>query len=107
MSYMNTPFMAIFGGTKETAVNIIVILYHKGKFYFNKPVEISGEVRYKLIGISNQGDPIPIGIKDGLVERLAGTSSQKNLKGLMISQIQAQTTKIVAKIIATRLTPTS
>ena len=33
-------------------------------------------------------------------------SSGKNLKGIMISQIQAQTPQIVSKIIATRLTPT-
>ena len=68
MSYMNTEFMARFGGTKETTVKFIVSRYHNGKFYFNRPVEISGEVIYKLIGLSNQGDPIPIGIKEGLVE---------------------------------------
>ena len=68
MSYMNTPFMASFGGMKETTVKFIVSRYHNGKFYFDRPVEISGEVIYKLIGLSNQGDPIPIGIKEGLVE---------------------------------------
>ena len=68
MSYMNTPFMASFGRTKETAVKLIISRYHSGKFYFDKPVEIFGEVIYKLIGFSNQGDPVPIDIKDGLVE---------------------------------------
>ena len=68
MNYMNTPFMESFGGTKETAVKFIISRYHNGKFYFDKLVEIFDEVIYKLIGLSNQGDPVPIGIKEGLVE---------------------------------------
>ena len=63
MNYMNTSFMERFGGTKEIAVKFIVSRYHNGKFYFDRPVEISGEVIYKLIGISNQGDLIPTGIR--------------------------------------------
>ena len=98
--------MASFGGTKETTMKFIVSWYHNGKFYFDRPVEISGEVIYKLTGLSNQGDPVYIGIKEGLVERLTGTPKGKNLKGLMISEIQAQTPKIVTKIIAARFTPT-
>ena len=70
------------------------------------PVEISSEVIYKLTGLSNQGDPVPVDIKEWVVERLTGTPSRKNSKGLMISQIQARTPQIVAKIIATGLTPT-
>ena len=84
MNYMNTPFMARFGGTKETMVKFIISRYHNEKFYFDRPVEISGEAIYKLTGLSNQGDPVPVGIK-GLVERLTGTPSRKNSKGLMIS----------------------
>ena len=53
MSYMNTPFMASFGGTKETTVKFIISWYHNGKFYFDQPIEISGEVIYKLTGLSN------------------------------------------------------
>ena len=82
---MNTLFMAIFGGTKETAVKFIISRYHNGKFYFDRPVEISGEVIYKLIGLSDEGDPVPVGIKEGLVERLTGTPFGKNSKGIMIS----------------------
>ena len=52
MSYMNTPFMEIFGGTKEIAVKFIISQYHNGKFYFERLVEISGEVIYKLTGLS-------------------------------------------------------
>ena len=89
MNYMNTPFMASFGGTKETVVKFIISQYHNEKFYFDRPVEISAEVIYKLTGLSNQGDPVPIGIKEGLVERLTGISLGKNSNGLMISQIQA------------------
>ena len=77
MSYMKTLFLEIFGGTKETVVKFIISQYHNGKFYFNKLVEISGEVIYKLIDLSNQGDPIPIGIKEGLVERLTGTPTRR------------------------------
>ena len=68
---------------------------------------MSGEVIYKLIGLSNQGEPLPDSIKEGLVEELTGSASRKNSKGIMISQIQARTLQIVAKIIATALTPTS
>ena len=68
MSYMNTSIMASCGGTKEITVKIFISRYHNGKFYFNKPVEISSEVIYKLTELSNQGEPIPIGIKDELVE---------------------------------------
>ena len=63
MNYMNTPFMASFGGTKETVVKLIISRYHNIKFYFDKPIEISGEVIYKLTGLSHQGDPLPIDIK--------------------------------------------
>ena len=86
--------------------NSLFSRYHNGKFYFNRPIEISSEVIYKLTGLSNQGDLVPIGIKEGLVERLTGTTIGKNSKGLMISQLQARTPQIVAKIIATGLTPT-
>ena len=78
MNYMNTPFMASFGGTKETALKFIINRYHNGKFYFDRPEEIFGEVIYKLTGLSNKGDPIPIGIKEGLVERLTRTPTGKN-----------------------------
>ena len=58
-----------------------------------------------MTGLSNHGDPIPIDIKEGLVEKLTGSPSGKNSKGLMIIQIQAWMPQIVAKIIATGLTP--
>ena len=63
MNYMNTPFMESFGGTKETIVKFIITRYHNGRFYFDRPVEISVEVIYKLTSLSNQGGPIPISIK--------------------------------------------
>ena len=67
VNYINAPLMASFGGTKETMVKFIISRYHNNKFYFDRPVKISGEVIYKLIGLSNQGDPVPVGIKEGLV----------------------------------------
>ena len=73
MNYMNTPFMASFGGTQEMAVKFIISQYHNGRFYFDRPVEISGEVIYKLTGLSNQGDLVLVSIKEGLVERLTRT----------------------------------
>ena len=63
MNYMNTPFMVSFGGTKETAIKFIINHYHNEKFYFDRPVEISGKVIYKLTSLSNQGDPVPVDIK--------------------------------------------
>ena len=60
ISYMNTPFMASFCGTKETVVKFIINWYHNGKFYFEKLVEIFGKIIYKLIEHSNQGEPVPI-----------------------------------------------
>ena len=79
--------MASFGGTKETTVKFIISWYHNGRFYFDQLVDISGEVISKLTGLSNKGDPVPVGIKEGLVEELTGSPSSKNSKGLMISQI--------------------
>ena len=56
--------------------------------------------------VTNQGDPVPVGIKEGLVEKLTRTPLGKNSKGLIIFHIQSQTLQIVAKIIGTCLTPT-
>ena len=96
--------MASFGGTKETAVQFIISRYHNGQFYFDQPIDISGEVISKLTGLSNEGNPVPVGIKEGLVKELTGSSSVKNSKGLMIGQITTRTPQIVAKIIAITLT---
>ena len=70
VNYINAPLMASFGGTKETAVKFIISRYHNGRFYFNRSVGISREIIYKLTGLSNQGEPVPVGIKEGLVEEL-------------------------------------
>ena len=104
MNYMNAPIMAILRGTKETISKFIISQYPYGKFYFNKLVEISVETIYKLTRLSNKGDPIPVGIKEGLVERLTGTPTGKNSKGLIVVQLQASTPKMVAKIVSTGLT---
>ena len=84
LQYPNAPLMASFGGTKEAAVKFIIIRYHNGRFYFDQPIDITGDVISKLTGLSNQGSPVPIGIKDGLVQELTGSPSGKNSKGLMI-----------------------
>ena len=55
--------MDSFAGTKETTVKVIISWYHNGRFYFDQPADISVEVIYKLIGLSNKGDLVPIGIK--------------------------------------------
>ena len=73
MNFINALLMASFGGTKETIVKFIIKQYHNGKFYFDTPVEISVETIYKIIGLSNKGDPIPVGIKEGLFKKLTGT----------------------------------
>ena len=104
LNYMNAPLMASFGGTKENISKFIIIWYHNGKLYFDRLVEISAETIYKLIGLSNKGDPIPVDIKEGLVERLTWTSIGKNSKGLIIRQIKSTTPNIVAKIVSTCLT---
>ena len=56
-----------------------------------------------MTGISNTGDPVPIGIKDGLVERITGMSTMKKSKGLIVIQIQDTTCKIVEKVVSTGL----
>ena len=107
VNYINAPIMASFGGMKETTVKFIISRYHNGRFYFDRSVEISGEVISKLTGLSNQGKSVPVRTEEGLIEELTGSASGKNSKGLMISQRQTWTSQIVAKIIATALTPTS
>ena len=67
-SYVNAPLMPSFGGTKETTVKFIISRYHNDRFYFDQPVDISGEVISKLTGLSNTGGLVPVGIKEGLVE---------------------------------------
>ena len=62
-------------------------------------MEILAKTMNKLTRISNKGDHVPVGIKEGLVERLTETPIGKNSKGLIIGQIKATTPKIVAKII--------
>ena len=96
--------MASFDGTKEAVVKFIISRYHNGRFYFDEPIDISGDVISKLTGLSNKGDPVPVGIKEGLVEELMGSPFEKYSKGLMISQITTRTPYIVAKIIAITLT---
>ena len=62
-NYVNAPLMASFGGTKETAVKFIISRYHNGRFYFDWPVDISGEVISQLTSLSNEGNPVPVDIK--------------------------------------------
>ena len=100
------PSWRVLEGQKENIVKFIISRYHNGKFYFDKPVEISTETMYKLTGISNKGYFVPIGIKEGLVEILTRTPTGKNSKGLIVKQIKATTPKMVAKIVSTGLTAT-
>ena len=69
--------MASFGGTKEAAVKFIISHYHNGRFYFDQPIDITEDVISKLTTISNQGSPVPIGIKEGLVQELMGSPPGK------------------------------
>ena len=73
--YANALLMASFGGMKEAAVKFIISRYHNGRFYFDEPINISGDVIPKLTSLSNKGDPVPVGIKEGLVEELTGSPS--------------------------------
>ena len=77
-NYVKAPLMASFGGTKETTVKFIISRYHNSQFYFDQPFDISGEVISKLTGLSNKGDPVPVSIKEGLVEELTESPSGKN-----------------------------
>ena len=104
VNYVNALLMASFAGTKETSVKFIISQYQNDRFYFDQPVDISREVISKLTGLSNKGDPVPVSIKEGLVEELTRSALGKNSKGLMISQITTRTPYIVAKIIAITLT---
>ena len=84
-NYVNAPLMASFGGTKETALKFIISWYHNGQFYFDQLVDISREVISKLTGLSNEGNLVPVGIKEELVKELTGSTSGKKSKGLTIS----------------------
>ena len=56
------------------------------------------------LGCPKKVTPIPVDIKEGLVEILMGTPTWKNSKGLIIGQVQATTPKIVTKIMSNGLT---
>ena len=103
MNFMNALLMASFGGTNKTIVKFIISRYHNGKFYFDTPVEILAETIYKLTGLSNKGDLVPVGIKEGLFKKLTGIPTRKNSKGLIIGKFQVTTHKMVAKIVSTGL----
>ena len=98
--------MEHFGGAKENITKFIINWYHNGKLYFDRLVEISTETIYKLTRLSNKGDPVPVGIKEGLVEKITGTTIGKNSKGLIIGQIKSTTPKMVAKIVSIGLIAT-
>ena len=85
MSYINAPLMVGFDGMKEIIAKFIISQYHNGNFYFDKPVEIFGEVIYTITWLSNKGEPVPISSKSSLVEKLTSTPTGKNSKVLVIS----------------------
>ena len=62
-NYPNAPLMASFGETKEEAVKFIISRYHNGRFYFDRLIDITRDVISRLTGLSNEGSPVPIGIK--------------------------------------------
>ena len=70
LNYMNSPLMVSFRGTKENIAKFIISRYHNRKLYFDIPMEILVETIYKPTGLSNKGNPAPVGIKEGLMERL-------------------------------------
>ena len=85
LSYINAPLMESFIGTKDIIAQFIVSRYHNGKFYFDIPVEISGNIIYRLTGLSNKGEPVPVRSNPGLVEKPIGTIAGKKSRGLTIS----------------------
>ena len=48
LHYLNAPLMENFRGMKEIIAKFIISRYHKGKFYFDRSIEVSKEVIYKL-----------------------------------------------------------
>ena len=107
LSYLNAPLMEIFGGTKDIIENFIVSGYHKGKLYFDKPIEVSDDIIYRLTRLSEKGEPVPVGSNPRLVENLTSTPAGKNSRGLVTSQIQYTTTNIVENIVFVVLTNTA
>ena len=78
LSYMNAPLMDNFLVMKEIISQFIVSIYHIGKLYFDIPVEISSDIIYRLIRLSNKGEPVPVRLNLGLVENLTGRVEGKN-----------------------------
>ena len=69
---MNAPLMDSFAGTKEIIAQFIISRYHNGKFYFDTPMEINGDLIYNITGITNKGNHVPTKLNLGL---LNGTQS--------------------------------
>ena len=88
LSYLNAPLMAVFRGMNDIIANFIVSQYYNGKLYFDRPIEVSGDIIYRLTRLFKKGEPIPIKSNLGLVKKLAETPAGKNSKGIVISQIQ-------------------
>ena len=100
---MNTPLMDIFVGIKEVIVQLIIGWFHNGKLYFATPIEINGNLINQIIGLSNKGEPIPIGPTPALVKELTGTPLGKYSRGLIVNQILYGTKKITTKIVSMAL----
>ena len=101
---MNAPLMDSFSGTKEIIAQFIISRYHNGKFYFDSHVEITNDLIYRIIGLSNKGEPVPVKLNMGLVEELTGKTIGKNSRGMIVSQIIYGTPKLDEKIISMDLT---
>ena len=106
LTYINAPLMENFAGTKDIIAHFIVSRYHNGKFYFDRPVEISTNIIERLTKLSNKGERVPVKSNRGLVEKLTRTPVGKNSRGLVISQIQFTAPKILVKIVSAGLTTT-
>ena len=64
LQYPNAPLMASFGGTKEAAVKFIISRYHNGRFYFDRPINITGDVISRLTS-PTKASLYQLGLKKG------------------------------------------
>ena len=95
-----------FRGTKDIISQFVVSRYHNGNFYFDRPIEIFGDMIYRISGLFNKGESVPMSSNLILVEILTRTPIANNSHGLIINQIQYTTPKIVEKNISTSMTST-
>jgi hypothetical protein len=82
------PQVADMGRWKEEVEKFIVSRYHQGYLWLDQPIEITGGLLYRILGIPRTGAKVPKSANtNDWMQFLTGSVTTKNSKGLLINKI--------------------